>query len=258
MNEVSRDGAAYIEQIKRSITNYEHLGGGQSFEEFNSLKHYDEANGRWNIVREEQPLTLLFKSQLDLIEEVMLRLEGSKVPGDYIEAGIWRGGAIILMRALLDAHEIADRKIFAADSFEGIPPNKRFRHDPVDNWNDRWAASLDEVKQGIERYGLLDDRIAFVEGYFEDSLKTLADQRFALIRLDSDSYDSVETSLEYLYPLLSPGGIIIIDDWHLIPCKMAVGAYRGKHGIKDEIVKQADNAYWVKQQDYRTPPLPTI
>jgi hypothetical protein len=101
------------------------------------------------------------------------------------------------------------------------------------------VAPLEEVRDAIRRYGLLDEQVEFVVGYFADSLGSLRDRRFALIRLDSDSHDSVITSLEYLYPLLSPGGIIIIDDWHLIGCRFAVTAYRERYGIEDEVLTHA-------------------
>jgi O-methyltransferase len=247
---------AYIDLIKRSITNYPYLGGDTSFEAFRCVTHYDLEQGRWKIDPLARPLTLLRKTQLDLIEKAVVALEERRVPGDFIEAGVWRGGVIILMRALIGAYRIGERKVFAADSFSGIPKNVRAINDPVDTWSDRWVASLDEVGGNIERFGLLDDRIAFVVGYFSDTLKYLADKKFALVRLDSDSYDSVETSLEYLYPLLSKGGIIIVDDWHLAGCKMAVLDYRSRHGIKDEIQEYEGNAYWVKQQNYTLPGLP--
>lgn len=102
---------------------------------------------------------------------------------------------------------------------------------------------------GIARFGLLDDRIEFAEGLFENSLHAMAQERFALIRLDSDAHDSVMTSLEQLYPRLSTGGILIIDDWHLIGCLLAVGAFREKHGISEEILVEEGNGYWVKQAE---------
>jgi O-methyltransferase/8-demethyl-8-(2,3-dimethoxy-alpha-L-rhamnosyl)tetracenomycin-C 4'-O-methyltransferase len=137
--------------------------------------------------------------------------------------------------------------VLGADSFAGIPNNTRARNDPVDLWADRWVASLDDVRQNIARFGLLDDRIKFVVGFFAESLKTLAGERFALIRLDSDSYDSVEESLVQLYPLLSKGGVIIIDDWHLVGCRAAVLNYRSRLGISEEIQTCDGNAYWVKR-----------
>lgn len=237
---------AYIDLIKRSITNHAYLGGDTSFESFRCVTHYDVPRGQWNIDRLAQPLTLLTKSQLDLVEQAVVRAEQNGVPGDFIEAGIWRGGVIVLMRALLDAYNISHRRVVAADSFAGIPKNERALNDPVDQWSDRWVASLDEVRQSIARFGLLDDKIKFVPGFFADTLKSLAGERFAVMRLDSDSYDSVEESLVYLYPLLSSGGTIIIDDWHLVGCKAAVLNYRSRHGITEEIIAHEGNAYWVK------------
>jgi len=247
---------AYIDLLKRSITNYHQLGGEASFEKFHIVTHYDVPQGQWKIGRRARPMTLLTKSQLDLVEKAVLMVEERDVPGDFIEAGVWRGGVIVLMRALLDVYGIRDRKIFAADSFAGIPKNVRVEGDPVDRWNDRWIAPLGEVRQNIERFGLLDDRIRFIPGFFADSLKRLAGEKFALVRLDSDSYDSVEISLEYLYPLVPRGGIVIIDDWHLVGCKQAVEAFRSKHGIDDAIVEHDGNSYWVKSQDYGEPGLP--
>lgn len=247
----SRD--AYLDLIKRSVTNYAYLGGNSAFEQFRCVTHYDLKQSQWKIDPLAKPLSLLTKNQLDLIEKIAVALEQRKVPGDFIEAGIWRGGAVILMRALIDAYGMTDRRVFAADSFAGIPMNLKGRNDPVDLWPDRWIAPLDEVKQNIARFGLLDDRIVFVPGFFADSLKTLSGERFSLVRLDSDSYDSVETSLEHLYPLLSKGGVVILDDWHLDGCKAAVVDYRNRHGIDDKIYIFEGNAYWTKRQDYAHP-----
>lgn len=251
-----RNRDAYLDLIKRSVTNYAYLGGDRPFESFRCVSHYDLQRANWKIDPLARPLSLLTKNQLDLIEKAAVWLEERKIPGDFLEAGIWRGGAVILMRALIEAYEMADRRVFAADSFAGIPKNVRARNDPVDSWRDRWVAPLDEVKQNIERFGLLDDKVVFVVGFFADSLKKLSGERFALVRLDSDSYDSVETSLEHLYPLLSNGGIVIIDDWHLAGCKQAVLDYRSRYWIHDPIQEYDHNAYWVKRQDYGSPKLP--
>ena len=237
---------AYIDLIKRSITNYSCLGGDISFEKFRCGTHYDVKLGQWKIEPLARPLTLLTKNQLDLVERAVLKVEAAGVEGDFIEAGVWRGGGIALMRALIGAYNIPERKVFAADSFAGIPKNVRALNDPVDLWPDRWVASLRDVQQNIARFGLLDERVEFVVGYFCDTLKTLGRRRFALIRLDSDSYDSVEESLVHLYPLLSSGGVIIIDDWHLVGCRAAVENYRSRHAITEEIVACDGNVYWVK------------
>lgn len=253
---VNANREAYLELLKRSVTNYAYLGGDSTFEDFRCVKHYDLKQSQWKIDPLSKPLSLLTKGQLDLIEKIVVALAQRKVPGDFIEAGIWRGGAVILMRALIDAYQLDGRRVFAADSFAGIPMNAKARNDPVDLWKDRWIAPLDEVRQNIARFGLLDERIVFVPGFFADSLQTLSKERFALIRLDSDSYDSVETSLKYLYPLLSKGGVVILDDWHLDGCKAAVADYRKCYGIDDKIYVFDGNAYWTKRQDYAHPTRP--
>jgi O-methyltransferase len=237
---------AYLDLLKRSLTNYAYLGGITPFERFRCVTHYDTAASQWRIEPLARPATLLSKTQLDLIEEAVLILEERGVPGDFIEAGVWRGGAVALMRGLIKAYGIKDRKVVAADSFAGIPKNVRTMHDPVDKWSDRWVASLEDVRGNLDRFGLLDDKIEFLVGFFADTLHRLAGRRFALIRLDSDSYESVETSLIHLYPLLSKGGVLIIDDWHLSGCRAAVLDYRTHHAITDEIKVVDGNAYWVK------------
>jgi len=243
----------YLDLIKRSITNYTYLGRDASFDSFRCVVHYDLARSAWKIDPLARPLTLLTKGQLDLLEEAVLNIEKQGVPGHLLEAGVWRGGAIILMRALVGAYGMRERRVFAADSFAGIPLNTSGVNDPVDLWKDRWVASLDEVGANLDRFGMLDDRIRFVVGEFSESLKHLDGERFALIRLDSDSYDSVGASLDYLYPLVSEGGITIVDDWHLPGCRSAVMDYRARHGIEDEIEEAHGNAYWVKQQPYGSP-----
>jgi O-methyltransferase len=244
-DQANRD--AYIDLVKRSVSNCVYLGEQYSFEEFSSIRHYDTKTSRWKIDAFSRPMTLLALDQLDLIEEVIVTLEKNNIPGDYIEAGVWKGGVIIFMRALINAYNIKNRKVIAADSFQGIPPSTHYSKDSVDKWSDRWVASFEEVKQSIQRYGLLDDKIEFVVGYFSQSLKALSDRTFALLRLDSDSYESISTSLQHLYPRLSLGGIVIVDDWHLHGCKRAVIEYRALNKIGGSMSIRSGNAYWVKE-----------
>ena len=243
MSDAARDD--YVELIKRAVSNYLYLGGAGSFAAFNATEHYDQKASRWRVDPLSRPASLLSKGQLDLIERCLLDVVARGVPGHLLEAGVWRGGAVVLMRALLEAYGIPERKVFAADSFAGIPLNTQFKHDPVDLWEDRWAASLDEVRTMIERFGLLDERVVLVEGLFADTLPGL-EQTFALIRLDSDSYDSVLTSLDLLYPRLSAGGIVIVDDWHLPGCRFAVDAYRKREHIAGPVQQDSGNGWWVK------------
>jgi len=157
-----------------------------------------------------------------------------------IETGVWRGGACILMRAILKAHDIRDRKVYAADSFEGLPPPDPMRY-PLDRGSKfheqrGFAVSLDEVRRNFEAYGLLDNQVKFVKGWFRETLPKLTGHIWSVIRLDGDMYQSTMEALESLYPDLSTGGFIIIDDFGAVPgCRQAVLDYRQRHHIREEI-----------------------
>ena len=236
----------YLDLIKRSVSNFIYLGKNEPFGEF---RWHDGRyqNYEWSIPRYCQPHSLLSAGKLDLLEKLIVQVERDKVPGDLIEAGIWRGGAVIFMRAVLDAYAIPDRVIYAADSFEGIPYNQQIKGDFVDIWKDRWIANFDEVVGNIARYNLLDDRIKFIRGYFNVSLPEAKLDRLALVRLDANSYHSTMDALIHLYPKLSSGGAIIIDDWHLPGCRLAVKQFRKARNITTPVVIDAANKYWVKE-----------
>jgi O-methyltransferase len=161
------------------------------------------------------------------------------VPGDFVEAGAWRGGASVLLRGVLAAHGDRHRRVFVADSFEGLPPPdpERYPHDEGDlnHMADDLAVSLDEVKGNFERYGLLDEQVRFAKGWFKDTLPSFADREWALIRLDGDLYESTMDGLRNLYPRLQPGGFLIVDDYGFDNCRAAVEDYRREHKISEPI-----------------------
>jgi O-methyltransferase len=170
------------------------------------------------------------------------------IPGDFIEAGIWRGGCCILMRGILAANQIANRKVYAVDSFEGLPPPNPQTYPADEGWNfDRHkhlAVSPEEVRNNFSRYGLLDEQVVFVKGWFQDTLPALTGP-FCVIRLDGDWYESTYVALEALYPKLSPGGFIILDDFNFLPpCQKAVTDYRSRHGITAPMNQVDWNSSW--------------
>lgn len=171
------------------------------------------------------------------------------VPGDLIEAGVWRGGAAILMRGVLAAHDEPGRRVFVADSFEGLPkPDaERFPLDAADlNYaEEELAVGVEEVRANFERYDLLDERVRFVEGWFRDTLPALARESFAVVRLDGDLYESTMDGLRNLYPRLAVGGYLIVDDYGFENSRAAVDDYRREHGISEPI-ERVDwvGAYW--------------
>ena len=190
--------------------------------------------------------------RLENIRELVQRVIDEGIPGDFIETGVWRGGCCILMRGILAANLIHDRKVYAVDSFEGLPPPKarEFPHDEGLNLHlySQLAVSLDEVKENFSRYGLLDEQVIFVKGFFQDTLLSLQAGPFALIRLDGDLYESTYVALEALYSKLSPGGFAIVDDYGGVPaCRAAVSDYRTLIGIEAPIhMIDWTGAWWQK------------
>jgi O-methyltransferase/8-demethyl-8-(2,3-dimethoxy-alpha-L-rhamnosyl)tetracenomycin-C 4'-O-methyltransferase len=242
----------YLDLMKRSLNNYLHLGKDENYDSFSPAQGGRYRNGEWVLPRSSQPHTLLFEAQLDLIERAILALTRVGIRGDFLEAGVWRGGAVIYMAAVIEAYGIKNRVVFGADSFNGIPVCNDFGKDAVNEWPDRWVASAYEVRGNIARYGLADDRIALLEGGFDHCLQTPSINTLALIRLDADSYSSTRTALELLYPKLSDGGIVIIDDWHLPGCRLAVEEFRSSSDIESPIIHDPGNEYWVKGYNDRT------
>jgi len=197
--------------------------------------------------------TMIGLRRLDNLKHCIADILKNNVAGDLIETGVWRGGSTIFMRALLKVYQDNTRLVWVADSFQGLPkPDPS--HYPADTgdtlWKDsRLAISLEEVKGNFTRYGMLDNQVRFLVGWFRDTLPTAPIERLALLRLDGDLYESTMDSLHYLYPKVSIGGYIIIDDYSLPCCKAAVDDYRNRNGIKEKLeVIDWTGVYWKRLQ----------
>jgi len=180
------------------------------------------------------------------VEDVLAR----RVPGDLLEAGVWRGGTAIFMRAVLKCHGVNDRIVWLADSFEGMPkPNtEAYGADAGDDLShlNYLGVSLDQVKANLARFGLLDDQVRFLKGWFRDTLPGAPIERLAVLRLDADLYDSTLDALRALYHRVSPGGYVIVDDYQSWrSCRKAVTDFRAEQRIDAEIkLIDRDGAYW--------------
>ncbi len=187
-----------------------------------------------------QAETMVGLRRLESLETLIVDVVRRGVPGDLLETGVWRGGASIFMRGVLKALEDTERRVWACDSFAGLP-----RSDPetyqADAGDPHWTfaelvVSLDEVKANFARYNLLDDQVRFLPGWFRDTLPTAPIERLSLLRLDGDMYESTHVALEALYPKLSPGGYLVVDDYGAIAaCRQAVTDFRTEKGIDDPI-----------------------
>jgi O-methyltransferase len=196
--------------------------------------------------------TMIGLTRLQNIQDCVTDILRKNVPGDFIETGVWRGGACIFMRALLKSYGDEDRTVWVADSFEGLPkPEERY---PQDAGDDHWkyadvlAVSIEQVKKNFERYGLLDRQVKFLKGWFKDTLPAAPIRQIALLRLDGDMYSSTMDALENLYGKLSCGGYVIIDDYGAVPaCKQAVDEFRFRNSIQATMRKiDASGIFWEK------------
>ena len=185
--------------------------------------------------RNEDAETILGTRQLDNMQACITDVIRRGVPGDLLEAGVWRGGITIFMRAVLKAYQDETRCVWAADSFEGLP-----EPDPVTDtylWRSGdMAITPTEVRNNFARYGLLDERVRFLSGYFNETLPSAPISTLAILRVHADLYGSTLDALTHLYPKLSPGGYATVDDYrNLADCRRAVDEYRSVNSIHEEI-----------------------
>lgn len=183
----------------------------------------------------------------NLVESVL----GNGIEGDFIETGVWRGGACILMRAILDVYKATDRCVWLADSFDGLPPPNETKYpaDVGDKYHTYQAlsVSIDEVKRNFEKYGLLDDQVKFLKGWFKDTLPNAPIQKLALLRLDGDMYESTMDALMALYDKVSVGGYVIVDDYHVVAgCKKAVHDFISNRSLNVDLEEiDGVGVYWL-------------
>jgi len=210
------------------------------------VNHYLEP-GHEAYHRCEDAETMVGTRQLDNMQSCIRSVLDDKIQGDMVEAGVWRGGMSIFMRACLKAYGVTDRTVWLADSFAGLPPIDR----SVDtcDWNSGdMAVSLEEVQRNFARYGLLDAQVGFVKGFFNDTLPGPIG-KLSILRADADLYASTTDVLSALYPKLSSGGYVVLDDYsNLRDCRQAIDNYRREHGITEEIQAiDRNSVFWRKR-----------
>jgi len=253
--EIERLRNGYLEVVKRALTHtlYRPMdvrfndGGYVADEKLREsvVAELSKQDFDWATVRAEGrdwprfAQTMVGMQRLENVEHCVKQVIADAVPGDLIETGVWRGGVAIFMRAVLEAYDDRERIVFAADSFQGLPPPDEAAF-PADAGSqlhtaDVLAVSRNEVARNFELYGLLDDQVQFLEGWFKDTLPTVRDRTWSVVRLDGDMYESTMEALTNLYPGLAVGGFLIVDDYEYEPCKQAVEDYRTANGITEPI-----------------------
>jgi O-methyltransferase len=195
--------------------------------------------------------TMIGFERLRNVRELMSHVISDQVPGDFVETGAWRGGACIYMRAVLKVFGIADRRIWVADSFSGLPAPDPLRYPSQDQGDlhhtfKELRVSLETVQENFRKYDLLDDQVMFLKGWFKDTLPAAPIERIAVLRLDGDMYSSTMDALQALGHKVSPGGYVIVDDFGAVEgCRKAIADYRGERHINAPIHDiDGIGAYW--------------
>lgn len=195
--------------------------------------------------------TMVGIKRLDNLQHCVESILADGVPGDLVETGVWRGGASMFLKCVLQAHGDATRTLWLADSFAGMPAPKPGTYaadaDSPDLTNENYlAVSLEQVQANFRRFGLLDERVKFLKGWFCDTLPNSPIEKISLLRLDGDLYESTMDSLRALHPRVSRGGYVVVDDYrNWVACQKAVDEYRAQHGIRAPLVSIDDHAvFW--------------
>jgi O-methyltransferase len=185
------------------------------------------------------------EARLELLRGVGYIID-QKIPGAFVECGVWRGGSMMLVARMLQKLGVYDRELYLFDTFSGMTPPTL--HDitwdgrPVKEILERappgphniWCiASLEEVKVNIAQVEYPPEKIHFIAGPVEKTVPQEAPELIALLRLDTDWYESTKHELEHLYPRLQSGGVLIIDDY---------GAYQGARKAVDEYFSRLPKA----------------
>jgi hypothetical protein len=200
----------------------------------------DEAK---EIVRAVRPWTMTGADKVYALIQAVRYVTRHRIPGDVVECGVWRGGSMQAAARTLLAMNDTSRDLHLFDTFEGMPaPSERDvrRSDErtaeellAEEERERslvWAvATLEDVREGFAQIPYPSERIHFVKGRVEDTIPGHAPERISILRLDTDWYESTRHELEHLYPRLSPGGVLMLDDY---------GYWEGAREAVDEFLEQ--------------------
>lgn len=200
----------------------------------------------------ENGFTMIGLKRLENIQMCASKIIEQNIEGDFLEAGVWKGGASMFMRAILKCYGIRNRTVWLADSFKGLPPPKPeypADKDDIHHQYEKLAVSLEQVQRNFRTLDLLDEQVRFIEGWFHETLFTAPVDKISLLRLDGDMYESTYVSLEALYHKVSIGGFVLIDDYGYIDsCKQAVHDFLDKKSLKPLIQKiDWTGVYWIKE-----------
>lgn len=181
-----------------------------------------------DMIRSVEPYTMAGAERLWALTSSVRYLNAAKISGAIVECGVWRGGNVLLSKRLCRQAGVT-RDYYLFDTFSGMSEpteadntafsaeqtRERYESSQAGDHNKWCYASLEDVRESFARFSLLDDDVKFVEGKVEETLSLPENlpEEIALLRLDTDWYESTKVELEVLYPRLKTGGVLIIDDY---------------------------------------------
>jgi O-methyltransferase len=199
------------------------------------------------------PFSMVSAERMYGVYSAVRHITRSRVPGAIVECGVWRGGCMMLA-ALTLRREMEERPIFLFDTFEGMTkPTERdtgpggleaiamWRHHRQANGGNWLSVSVDEVKANLSQTSYPESLLTFVQGDVLHTIPEEAPDEIALLRLDTDWYESTKHELEHLYPRLAPGGVLIVDDY---------GQWKGAKDAVDEYLSTLDSPPFLMRTDY--------
>jgi O-methyltransferase len=204
-----------------------------------------------------RPFTMTTVERMSALHDAVRYVTAGGVAGDYVECGVWRGGSSMLAALTFEQLGDRDRDLWLYDTFEGMPePTSEDGVDPIlgTDAHEEWARNqtgdvnlwcygpLEEVERNMRGTGVVPDRLHFVKGKVEDTIPGDVPERIALLRLDTDWYESTLHELVHLYPRLVPGGVLVLDDYgHWPGARQAVDEYFAEQGIA-LLLNRVDNS----------------
>jgi O-methyltransferase len=202
-----------------------------------------------------KPYTMTSAERIFGLIEAIKYLSRNKIEGDIVECGVWKGGSMLATAITLVDQNDDDRNLFMYDTYEGMsaptdndktffgePASKMLKAaDPQKNPESVWCySSLEEVRENMKLSGYRETLIHYVKGKVEDTIPKTLPANIALLRLDTDWYESTKHELVHLFPLLVKGGVLIIDDY---------GFWKGARKAVDEYIAENNTKILLNRMD---------
>lgn len=210
----------------------------------------------WEIYNVCKPYTMTSVERLYSLYSCVDYVLKNNIPGDFVECGVWRGGSSMLIAKMLSNRAITNRKIYLYDTFEGMSAplevDETFRGDKADRLMDEgvenkeesvWClASLEDVQNNLKLTKFPLENTVYIKGKVEDTIpQHLPTATIALLRLDTDWYESTKHELTFMYPMLEQNGILFIDDYgHWKGCRKAVDEYFAENNKPAVLLNRVD------------------